>query len=95
MIVETMNGPRELRAGVPPPPPGWRRCFFCHEGVLIEDSEEAEAEHRWRFAPRQADPERYFRERSHDVEDDARDEFEMGRRGPGLTMGAVIARMPF
>lgn len=52
------------------------------------------AGHRWRFAPRQANPERFHRERSHDVEDDVRAEHAVAG-GLGPSEGAIIQRMEF
>ncbi len=87
VTVETVEGPRRVEAAAVVAPEGYRRCWWCCRGRLIVDSDEAEAEHRWKTAPKDVDPERWWRERCTDVEDDMRYEAARARRGDGGIAG--------
>ena len=87
VTVATSDGPRRVEAAALVAPKGYRRCWWCCRGRLIEDSDEAEAEHRWRTNPKAVDPQRWWRERAVDVEDDIRWEAARARRGDGGISG--------
>jgi hypothetical protein len=84
VVVETRNGPRRVLPAALLAPHGYRRCWWCHSGLLVKvgpdgtpderaAADDLEAAHRLKYSG--ATPE----DRAQATEDQARREFEESR----------------